>query len=444
MLFSDLNLSKPLLAALEELGYIYPTPIQIEAFPVIMSGRDVTGVAQTGTGKTFAYLLPLLRMLNYSKDGHPRVLIVVPTRELVLQVAGEIEKLTTNSSLRVGAVYGGTNINTQKMITLNGLDILVGTPGRLNDLVFSGALKFRQIKKLVIDEVDEMLNLGFRPQLKDLFDLLPARRQNLMFSATMTDEVQQFIDSYFNNPVLIEIAPSGTPIERINQSVYFVPNFHTKVNLLKRLLKEAETFTKVLVFCSTKKLADRLFEELEEDFSEQIAIIHSNKSQNYRIRSVEQFKSGASRILIATDIIARGMDISEVSHVINFDTPDVPTNYIHRIGRTGRADQDGIAITFTTEKEQPSISEIEDLMGKLITQIPLPDDLEISTQLIPEEVEPSAGNKNYRKTATLEKSGSKGAFHQKKNKNLKTNRAQERRRARAIQKKKAKRKKKKK
>ncbi len=443
MLFPDLNLSKPLLTALDELGYIYPTPIQIEAFPIIMSGRDAIGVAQTGTGKTFAYLLPLLRLLNYSKDGHPRVLIVVPTRELVLQVAGEIEKLTAKMTLRVGAVYGGTNINTQKFVVLNGLDIIVGTPGRLTDLVFSGALKFKAIKKLVVDEVDEMLNLGFRTQLNNLFDLLPAKRQNLLFSATMSEDVKKFIDTYFDHPELIEIAPSGTPIERIKQSIYFVPNFYTKVNLLRRLLRADESLSKVLVFCSTKKLADRLFEQLEEEFTENISIIHSNKSQNYRIRSVDNFKSGKSRILIATDIIARGMDISEVSHVINFDTPEVATNYIHRIGRTGRADADGIAISFATEMEQPYLTAIEELMGQLVDQIPLPDDLEISTELIPEEVQTLGGDKNYRTTATLDKSGSKGAFHDKKQKNLKTNQAQQRRRARLIQKKKSKRKKKK-
>lgn len=443
MLFPDLNLTKPLLSALDELGYIYPTPIQIEAFPIIMSGRDVVGVAQTGTGKTFAYLLPLLRLSNYSKDGNPRVLIVVPTRELALQVADEIEKLTAKTTLRVGVVYGGTNINTQKFVVLNGLDILVGTPGRLTDLVFSGALKFKAIRKLVVDEVDEMLNLGFRTQLNNLFDLLPNRRQNLLFSATMTEDVKKFIDSYFNHPELIEIAPSGTPIERIAQSVYFVPNFYTKVNLLRRLLQEDASLSKVLIFCSTKKLADRLFGQLEEEFAESISIIHSNKSQNYRIRSVENFKSGASRILIATDIIARGMDILEVSHVINFDMPNIPTNYIHRIGRTGRADKDGIAISFATEIEQSYLTAIEELMGQLVDQIPLPEDLEISTESIPEEIQTLGGDKNYRTTATLDKSGSKGAFHNKKEKNLKTNQAQQKRRARMIEKKKSKRRKKK-
>ena len=259
----------------------------------------------------------------------------------------------------------------------------------------------------------------------------------------MSDDVKKFIDTYFDHPELIEIAPSGTPIERIKQSIYFVPNFYTKVNLLRRLLQENETLSKVLVFCSTKKLADRLFEQLEEEFTDQIGIIHSNKSQNFRIRSVENFKSGVSRVLIATDIIARGMDISEVSHVINFDTPDVPTNYIHRIGRTGRADADGIAISFATEMEQPYLTAIEELMGQLVEQIPLPDDLEISTQSIPEEAITLGGDKNYRTTATLDKSGSQGAFHSKKDKNLKTNQAQQRRRARLIQKKKSKRKKKK-
>lgn len=437
MTFADLNLNKPLLNALADLEYTHPTPIQIEAFSVIMAGKDVIGVAQTGTGKTYAYLLPLLRQLKYSKAGHPRVLIVVPTRELVLQVVKEVEKLTTYMTVRVVGVYGGTGMNTQKQIVRQGSDIVVATPGRLLDLSYTGALRLKAVKKLVIDEVDEMLNLGFRPQLNNILDLLPTQRQNLLFSATMTDEVEMLSNTFFNHPEKIEVAMSGTPIEKINQSAYHVPNFNTKANLLKYLLERDQSMNKVLVFIGTKKMADRLFENLTENLESTIGIIHGNKTQNYRVNSVKQFHEGETRILIATDIIARGLDISEVSHVINFDTPEVPENYMHRIGRTGRADLEGIAITFVGDSEQEYQMRIEALMKKTIELHPLPEDLAISEELIPEEIPTMGGDKNYLAPVNISKS--KGAFHEKKEKNQKVNRAKEKRQARMLEKQKARR-----
>ena len=442
MTFADLNLNKPLLNALDDMGYIEPTPIQVEAFPIILSGRDVIGVAQTGTGKTFAYLLPLLRELKFSKEGKPRILVVVPTRELVLQVVGEIEKLTKYMTVRVVGAYGGTNIKTQKIAIQQGLDIIVATPGRLIDLALTRVLQLKTAKKLVIDEVDEMLNLGFRTQLNTILDLLPAKRQNLLFSATMTDEVEKLIDTFFNLPEKIEIAPTGTPIEKINQSAYHVPNFNTKINLLKYLLNNDENFSKVLVFISTKKLADKLYERLSDEIPDQVGVIHGNKSQNFRINAVKEFQEGTTRALIATDIIARGLDIFEVSHVINFDTPEVPENYMHRIGRTGRADKEGVAISFVGDLEQDYQMAIEKLMKQIIPLVPLPEDLEISDKLIPEEIPDKGGNKRYLPVTTIK--DSKGAFHDKKEKNMKVNRAQEKRRARQVEKKKARRPKKRK
>lgn len=438
MTFEDLNINKPLLNALSDMGYFHPTPIQRDAFSVIMSGRDVVGVAQTGTGKTFAFLLPLIRQHKFTKDKAPRTLIVVPTRELVVQMVGEIEKLTTYINIRVGGVYGGTNMNTQKIIVLEGLDILVATPGRLLDLAYTGALKLRSVKKLVIDEVDEMLNLGFRPQLKNILDVLPAKRQNLLFSATLSEEVSDLVTDFFDGPVKIEVAPHGTPLEKIIQSGYAVPNFYTKVNLLKHLLNTDESLIKVLVFIDTKKKADRLFDLIEPEFKDKIGIIHSNKSQNYRLKTVEHFHNGEYQALISTDIMARGLDISDVTHVINFDTPEVPTNYIHRIGRTGRAEKAGHSITFTTEAELPNQEAIEALMNMEIPMLPLPESIEISTELIPEErIEPA--QKNYLPSPDM--SQSKGAFHEKKLKNTKVNRANEKRMARRREKQKARRKK---
>ena len=225
MTFDELNLNKSLLSALDDLGYVYPTPIQKKAFSVIMSGKDLVAIAQTGTGKTFGYLLPLLRQLKYTEQKHPSILIVVPTRELVLQIVGEIAKLSTYMNIRYQGVYGGTNINTQKQLVYNGLDILVATPGRLVDLVHTGILRLKNIQKLVIDEVDQMLSLGFRQQLISFLETLPIKRQNLMFSATISEEVGKLIAKYFNDPFNIEIAAHGTPLNKIIQKGYYVQNF---------------------------------------------------------------------------------------------------------------------------------------------------------------------------------------------------------------------------
>jgi ATP-dependent RNA helicase RhlE len=417
MTFEDLNLNAPLLKALDEMGFVHPTSIQQKAFSVIMSGKDVCGIAQTGTGKTYAYLLPCLRQLEFSKDRFPQMLVLVPTRELVAQVVEAAIKLTAHRSLIVTGVYGGVNMKPQVTAVENGVDILVATPGRLYDLILNGALKTKSIKKFVIDEVDEMLNLGFRSQLKNIMDLLPERRQNLMFSATITEEVEQMIEQYFNMPVRIEAAPTGTPLENINQIAYEVPNFYTKVNLLELLLNENEDFSKVLVFTATKKLADALYEQMQSRFPEQVGVIHSNKEQAHRFNTVNQFKEGTYRFIIATDIVARGIDIAEVTHVINFDLPEVPENYIHRIGRTGRADKKGIAISFITEQEKEYKHSIESLMKYEIPMRMLPDHLEISTELTEDEIPKVIVKEVKIKIPKRENVGA--SFHEKSAKNSK-------------------------
>ena len=419
MTFLDLNLNTPLQHALDDLGYKIPTPIQQRVFSVVMSGRDVCGIAQTGTGKTFAYLLPCLRQWKFSKDKAPQVLILVPTRELVAQVVENVKALTTYMNLIVTGVYGGVNINTQQIEVMKGVDVLVATPGRLYDLAMNGAFKTKMIKKLVIDEVDEMLNLGFRTQLKNILDFLPPKRQNLLFSATMTDDVEALIDTYFNNPERVEAAPTGTPLENIIQTGYEVANFNTKVNLLELLLTTNETMAKVLVFAATKQLADQLYEQMEIKFPGTVGVIHSNKEQNYRFNTVKQFKEGNFRFIIATDIVARGIDIAEVTHVINFDVPDVPENYIHRIGRTGRADKEGIAITFITEKEKPQLTAIESLMKYKVPIAALPDNLIISDELTEDEKPKIFMKTDAIKVAKKEDAGP--AFHEKSAKNSKVN-----------------------
>ena len=419
MTFEDLNLNTPLLRALDELGYTKPTTIQHKAFPVIMSGRDVCGIAQTGTGKTFAYLLPCLRLMKFSKTRAVQLLILVPTRELVIQVLEAIKKLTAYMTLEVDGVYGGTNINPQKARMEKGCDILVATPGRLMDLALDGSLNTKQIKKLVIDEVDEMLNLGFRTQIKNILDLLPVKRQNLLFSATITEDVEQLMKIYFNEPIRIEAAPTGTPLENIDQSAYEVPNFYTKVNLLTYLLHQDSSMSRVLVFVGSKQLADQLFEELEATFPEQAGVIHSNKAQNFRFNAVKQFQVGTYRFLIATDIVARGIDVAEVSHVINFDTPAIPETYMHRIGRTGRADQRGISITMISPREKKQQDAIEALMQFNIPIIALPVDLEIS-DVLTEDEKP----KIFMKTdhvKPVKKVYNEKDFHKKSAKKLKVN-----------------------
>jgi len=417
--FQNLNLNTPLYNALDDLGFTTPTPIQEQAFNVVSSGNDVVGIAQTGTGKTFAYMLPILKNLEYSMQENPRVLVLVPTRELVVQVVDEIEKLSKYINNRVLGVYGGTNINTQKKAIAEGIDVLVATPGRLYDLALSRVLQLKSIQKLVIDEVDVMLDLGFRHQLINIFDILPERRQNIMFSATMTQDVDILINDFFKNPKRVSIAVSGTPLENISQSRYNVPNFYTKVNLLTHLLLDTEHYNRVLIFVAYKRMADRLFEQLDEIFHDELCVIHSNKTQNYRLRSIEQFRSGDNRILIATDVMARGLDIDNVSHVINFDTPDFPENYMHRIGRTGRAEREGEALIFSTEKEQESIEKIEELMKMTIPIIDIPDDVEISTELIEEERPQIRERNNPTKRKSEDVPGP--AFHEKSEKNSKEN-----------------------
>ncbi|MFL0095233.1 DEAD/DEAH box helicase [Tenacibaculum maritimum] len=419
MTFEDLDLSKQLQNAIDDLGFTQPTPIQEKAFSVVRSGKDVVGIAQTGTGKTFAYMLPILRDLKFSKQQYPRVLILVPTRELVLQVVEEIEKLTAYITLRILGVYGGTNINTQKRAIAQGQDIIVATPGRLYDLALSNVLKLKTIQKLVIDEVDVMLDLGFRFQLLNIFDLLPDRRQNIMFSATMTEDVEALIDDFFKVPEKVSIAVSGTPLDNISQTSYNVPNFYTKVNLLNHLLSDKEAYSKVLVFVSNKRGADRLFQSLDESFADEICVIHSNKTQNYRIRSIRQFDEGKNRILVATDVMARGLDLEEITHVINFDTPSFPENYMHRIGRTGRAEHEGKTILFSTEKEQEAKGKIEVLMEYTIPLLAFPEEVEISEQLTEEE-RPREDREISKNRTSLEYVPGP-AFHEKKEKNKKTN-----------------------
>lgn len=385
--FEQFNLPKSVQKAIDELGFNEPTPIQIKSFPVIMSGRDMMGIAQTGTGKTFAYLLPLFKLYKFTPTETPKIVILVPTRELVVQVVEEVEKITKYMSVRTLGIYGGVNINTQKKEVFRGIDVLVGTPGRVMDLALDNYIRFDETQKLVIDEFDEMLNLGFRPQITSILAMMKTKRQNILFSATMTDEVDDVLNDYFDFPEEITLAPSGTPLEKIKQLVYSVPNFNTKANFLKHLIDTDETLERVLVFVNNKKIADMLHEKIDADFPDQFGVIHSNKSQNYRLHTMADFQNGQLRGIITTDVMARGLDISDISHVINFEMPEIPEQYMHRIGRTGRANATGTAISFVAPREEDIRIEAELLMDMEIETLALPAEVEISTQLIGPEKE---------------------------------------------------------
>ncbi|ARN70580.1 DEAD/DEAH box helicase [Nonlabens tegetincola] len=416
--FTELELRTPLRKSIEDLGFQTMTPIQEKSYSVVASGRDVIGIAQTGTGKTLAYMLPLLNSLPYAQIDDPRILVLVPTRELVVQVVDNIKSYSAQMKLRVQGVYGGTNINTQKKALANGVDIVVATPGRLYDLIVHQSISFKHCKKVVIDEVDVMLDLGFRFQLTNIFDHLPNKRQNIMYSATMTDQIEAFIEDYFYNPTKVSVAVSGTRLDNINQQCIAVPNFYTKVNVLMHLISDHEVYSKVLVFVDNKRSADRLHEVILPHYGNEVAVIHSNKTQNYRLRSIEAFTNGDCRILVATDVMARGLDIEGISHVINIDVPAFPENYMHRIGRTGRAQNAGNSILFYTEKEIESKQAIEQLMDYSIPEVAFPDEVEVSKQKTPEEKPKVREIFNPNKVEEEERGA---AFHEKKDKNKKTN-----------------------
>lgn len=415
--FADFDLPKQLNNALERLNIVEPTPIQLKSFSPIMSGKDVMGIAQTGTGKTLAYLLPILKEYKFSKSDQPKVLILVPTRELVVQVAEVLENLTEEMNVRVLGVYGGVNINTQKLLVYEGVDILVGTPGRVMDLMKDAVLNLKELKKLVIDEFDEMLSLGFKRQLEDIFTMMSDRRQNILFSATMTDQVDAMLEEYFKNPQEISLARSGTPLEKIAQKAIPVKNFNTKLNLLVHLLKTESDFEKILIFANNKKHADLIFEKIEDEFPGEFGVIHSNKSQNFRLRTMKSFSDNELRGIITTDVMARGLDIPDVSHVFNFEIPEVQEQYIHRIGRTGRADKEGIAISFYTPKEEETFITIEMFMNKEVARLDFPEEVKESEIKIASEKE-EVKMKNPVQYKKIEPGS---AFHEKKDKNKKIN-----------------------
>ena len=336
MTFNELNISKQILMALEDAGFEQPTPIQERAFPVIRSGKDVIGIAQTGTGKTLAYLIPLLMKLHYAQGNYPRALVIVPTRELVVQVCESVELLTEYMDIRCVGIYGGTNIRTQQAAVYEGVDLLVTTPGRFMDIYMNGIIRTPQIKTVVVDEADRLMDMGFMPQLRSILEVVPEKHQTLLFSATFSTTIAELAAEFLApEPVRIETGNPTTPVELVTQLRYDLPNIQTKINLLKLLLTDKEEFRRVMIFTETKKNADRIVERLGDHWKGELSVLHSNKAQNSRLNALKAFKEGKTRIMVSSDVAARGIDVQDVSHVINFDIPSIPEEYIHRKGRNG-------------------------------------------------------------------------------------------------------------
>jgi ATP-dependent RNA helicase RhlE len=368
MTFSTLGLSEPLLRAVGDKGYTTPSPVQVQAIPAVLSGRDIMAAAQTGTGKTAGFTLPLLQLLSAGEKARPnciRALVLTPTRELAAQVAESVAVYGKYLPLRSAVVFGGVGINPQMMKLRGGVDVLVATPGRLMDLYGQNAVKFSQVEILVLDEADRMLDMGFIRDIRKILALLPKQRQNLMFSATFSDDIRELTKGLLHNPVQIEASPRNAAAATVKQCVYEVDK-SLKPALLSKLIR-SNGWSQVLVFTRTKHGANRLTEKLEND-GITAAAIHGNKSQGARTKALAQFKQGEIRVLVATDIAARGIDIDQLPHVINFELPNVPEDYVHRIGRTGRAGSNGEAISLVSADEAPFLASIERLTKQTLVR----------------------------------------------------------------------------
>ncbi len=367
MNFEDLNLNPILVKALGAKGYVTPTPIQEKAIPHILEGKDIFGCAQTGTGKTAAFSLPILQLLKERKATNPqggiKALVLAPTRELAIQISESVEAYGANFGLRHTVVFGGVSQGNQVNAIRRGVDILIATPGRLLDLMDQGHIKLNNIEFFVLDEADRMLDMGFIHDIKKLITRIPAKRQTLFFSATVPAEIKKLAASMLRNPVSVSVTPVSSSSELVKQMVYYVPK-ENKRGLLKHILSKPE-IDSALVFTRTKHGADKVVRELNKSGIKAEAI-HGNKSQNARVRALKGFKEKTLRVLVATDIAARGIDVDKLSHVINFELPEVAETYVHRIGRTGRAGVNGIALSFCTQDEMPYLRSINKLINKNI------------------------------------------------------------------------------
>ncbi len=425
--FEDFNFNKQILSAIADVGYTEPTPIQIKAIPPILNGQDVLGIAQTGTGKTAAYVLPIVMKLKYAQNGDIRALILAPTRELALQIEENARQYSKYTDLRTVAIYGGVGPKTQIEQIKAGADILIATPGRFMDIYLEGHINLKKLQVLVLDEADKMMDMGFMPQINRVLEIVPKKRQNLLFSATMSEKIERLSENFLLWPTKIEVTPQATPAQTVEQELYFVPNFKTKINLLKIFVENDPEVSKLIVFCRSRSAAENVYRFLVRRFNEgHVKVLHANKGQNTRINSINAFKNDEVRILVATDVAARGIDVSAVSHVINFEVPVVYEDYVHRIGRTGRAFNSGKAITFCNPAEEYYIRKIEGLIRQQIPVKYIPQGVFIEETSYEERQAIAKEIDNQKKKENPE---FKGAFHEKKTANqkakFKTKRAKE-------------------
>ncbi|WP_134090567.1 DEAD/DEAH box helicase [Olivibacter sp. XZL3] len=419
--FEDFKFNRQILNAITEAGYEEPTPIQQKAITPILAGQDVMGIAQTGTGKTAAYVLPMLMKLKYAQGSDPRALILSPTRELAMQIEENIRLFAKYTDLRTVVLYGGLGPKTQIAELEKGVDIIVATPGRFLDLYLAEHINTKQLKFLVMDEADKMMDMGFIGKIHRILEVVPRKRQNLLFSATMSELVHKIAGDFLAFPTVVEVSPQATPANTVSQQLYLVPNTKTKINLLQYLLKDDEDFHRLIIFSKTKNTADNIYRFLLRKYGEEeVRVIHANKGQNTRINSINAFKEGSVRMLVATDVAARGLDVSDVSHVINFDIPIVIEDYVHRIGRTGRATKSGVAISMATPAEQYYVNKIEKLIRQQIPVADMPDEVFVEKTGF-EEQQAQAREIDLQKRK--ENPDFKGAFHDKKASNLKVNKS---------------------
>ncbi len=411
--WESFKLNKQLRRAIEEAGYQSPTEIQKKCIPLILGGQQLIGIAQTGTGKTAAYLLPILMKIKYAQDLGPRALILAPTKELVVQISKNAKSLASNTDIRIASLYGGIGPTQQIESIKSGADILVATPGRFMELYLRSEIPVKHLKTLVIDEADRMLDMGFVHQLRKIFEVLPSKRQNLLFSATFPEKVERLSDEFLEFPHKIEITPQATPSRQVSQTCYLVPNLKTKINFLEFLLTSSDAYNRVMIFTRTKASANNVYKFLQRKGLGPVRVIHSNKGQNSRLNAINDFSEGKARVLVATDVSSRGIDVSKVSHVINFEVPSRSEDYVHRIGRTGRAAETGKAITMLTVAEQPRIERIQELIREKIPVKPLPRQVIVEETGF-DEAQLIARSLDYQKRKA--DPSFKGAFHEKKKK----------------------------
>lgn len=409
--FEGFNLNKQLLNAVADQGFTTPTEIQRKCIPIVLAGQEVIGIAQTGTGKTAAYLLPILMKVKYAQGDEPRAIILAPTKELTIQISEHALELAKYTDLRILPIYGGIGPKTQIEYIRQGVDIIIATPGRLLELYSKGEFPMSQIKFLVLDEADRMMDMGFMPQLRRILEIVPRKRQNLLFSATFSERVEKLSEEFLEFPVKVEVTPQATAAKQVEQEIYHLPNLKTKMNFLEHLLQDKEEFNRVMIFTRTKDAANNVFDFLDRKDLGPLKVIHSNKGQNSRINAVNEFKEGKLRILVSTDVTARGIDVIKVSHVINFDVPVLYEDYVHRIGRTGRAFQEGKAITFATKAEFYHVEKIEKLIRTKIPLKKLPEDLVIAKTSF-KEAQAMALDIDWQKKK--DDPEFKGAFHEKR------------------------------